>query len=149
MYSIKEVNEIIANWDKFGFWKSRQLEALQAKLSKEEFAKLCQEQFNGTGPDSFSSPSRKFLSWIMRLRENVAMHDIDYYLSTGKLSDWLLADERFYQNGKIEIRAKWKIYNPYRYLMYIKLQIAYRLLYKAGSSAYKAAYEKYNGSNEN
>ncbi|MFI3290642.1 MAG: hypothetical protein R3Y46_02050 [Opitutales bacterium] len=142
-YTLEETRKIIANWDAWGFWVSKELEEFRASMSEDDFIAFCQSQFNGTGADSMSDSQRKILSFMLKLRETVGMHDLDYYLSDGTLRGWKWADTRFYENGRIEIRARWKVYNPYRYLMFVKLRIAKYLLDKAGATAYKSAYERF------
>ncbi len=136
MYNFKTVQIIYA-----------EIKALELKHNPSlDNATYCQmqEQFNGCGADWFPWVIRYILSFVLKLRATVAVHDWAYYKSDGDDKTRRKVDNEFFTNGLKEIRYHWSWWNLYRYFMLIKLSIAYISLKTFSSSSWQNAHEKYN-----
>ncbi len=91
---------------------------------------------NGIGPEWLPKKYRKILSWIYEYLEATAfLHDAEFEAQIG----FRKANEHFFVNGNIEVRAKFKWYNLRRYIGFRRVRQFYWLLETFGFRAYEEA----------
>jgi hypothetical protein len=102
------------------------------KFSNRELTTVC----NGIGAAWFSHSTREITNWVFReIKATAFLHDIEFELQIG----FDIANAHFLINGRKEVKAKYKWYNPLRYLKLRKVKAAYLTLEYFGKTAYKDA----------
>lgn len=117
-----------------GFWTFLDVDALN-------------RLWNGYGPDRWPVCVRSVMTWIYRNFEASALiHDWDYTFADGTIMGWQTADDRFYENLRIQ---RDKLYPwskpwlyPFRILATAKIRSAKLALDLGGYTAYAAAFTR-------
>lgn len=105
------------------------------KYSNRELTSIC----NGIGADWFPKSVRKLIDWICEyLQATAFQHDIEFEAQIG----FEVANAHFLINGRKEVKAKYKWYNPKRYIALRRARQFYILLEYFGYPAYLQAMEK-------
>ena len=102
------------------------------QYTNNELRKIC----NGIGPEFFPEKWRKIITWIFKYLEATAfLHDVEFHTQIG----FGRANAHFFINGIREVKAKFKWYNPFRYIGLHRVRQFCYLLKIFGIFAYENA----------
>ena len=103
------------------------------------------ENTNGVGPDSFSDGEREVLTHLVPYGDLAAdLHDLRFRFSDGSLEKFLAANQEWYDNCLIWIKARRRWWDPRRYIEPGRAVADHAILDSgAGWDAWKAAHERY------
>ena len=103
------------------------------KYSDEELQKIC----NGIGPEFFPGWSREIISNIHPTLQPVAfIHDVEWYESDGEWETFYWTNREFDSNGIRAAFAKYKWYDPRRYIVCWRANRLARVCHFGGWLAY-------------
>ena len=108
MYALSEIQALRRQCNDYQL----QGREILAAFSDQELRRIC----NGIGAEWMPDAARVWVSNLNPALEPVAMiHDVRWYLSTGKRADFEASNREFEANGLIMARARYGWYNPLRY----------------------------------
>ncbi len=107
--------------------------------------KFWADNTNGVGPDSFSDGEREVLTHMVPYGDLPAdLHDLRFRNSDGTIANFLAANQEWYDNCLIWIKAKRKWWDPRRYIEPRRAAADHAILdSKAGWNAWVSAHERY------
>lgn len=100
---------------------------------------------NGVGPDSFTDGEREVLTHLVPYGDLAAdLHDLRYRYSDGSMEGFLAANQEWYDNCLIWIKARRRWWDPRRYIEPGRAAADHAILdSKAGWEAWTAAFQRY------